>query len=177
MVIRPYFIMSRVTFAWSRDVMIKTMSPHLTPCPPLLPRITGDPAQKDWGHGMRGLQAGRSGGCAPSSSENSPQCSGCGFPLNPIHALDWHLWDKRHCIPLEVISLASLLPGHAPRDPATFWWHPSSSQFWLNSLQQFLILQLSPRGRGGEGVGDPGKWWGGGCSVLFDQAPNVQPHN
>lgn len=55
-------------------------------------------------------------------------------------------------------------PGHTPRDQARFWWHPSSSRFQLNSLQQFLHLT----GIAETGVrGDPSKWWGGAARCYF----------
>lgn len=128
--------------------------------------------QKGWGCGWK--TSGKESQAVWASSENSLSPRVCRFPLNPDLDEDWHLWDKRLRIPLDVISLASLLPpGHTPREQATFWWHPSSS------AQQSGAISPSysrPRKRGGRRVRQ-GVCAGGRCFVLCDQTQNVQSHN
>ena len=145
------FIMSRVTFAWSRDVMIKTMSPSASPALLCWPNCRWSSPERlgTWDEG--GLQAGREWGLCAFQLWNWPSVQWLQvFPLNPILHEDWHLWDKRHRIPLEVISLASLLPRPRPK---------GSSHSLMTSIklpipaQQFAAISPPYSSHQGKGAG------------------------
>lgn len=77
------FIMSRITFAWSVNVTIETISPSAYCAFLCLPKLQLIQLRRAGDMG-RGLQTGREQSCVHSNSANSLQCSSGRFSLKQI---------------------------------------------------------------------------------------------